>query len=123
MDGKSLLEHISGLRDSFQKYLEAKLSYYGLLTFERAARLITSFLGSGFALVALVLALFFLSGAAALYAGRLLGSLEWGLLAVGGVYLLLALVIYVFRTRIFGRCVIRSLAEVFFHEDEEATEK
>lgn len=123
MDGKSLLDHISGLQDSLRKYLETKLSYYGLLAFEKAARLLTAFLGNGVIIATLLIALIFLSGAGAFYIGSLLESMELGLLITGGFYLLLALVLYVFRNRIFGPYIIRSLAEVFFQEDEEADEK
>jgi len=123
MDGKSFLDHISGLRESLQKYLETKLSYYGLLAFEKAARLVSSLLGNAVALVLFFVSLVFLSGAGALYLGRLLGSLEYGLLAAGGIYLLLALVFYGFRRKIFGPCVVRSLAELFFHGDQKDPDK
>ena len=118
-----MLEHISGLQDSLRKYLETKISYYGLLAFEKAARLLTAFLGNGIVIAVLIIALIFLSLAAALFIGNLLESMEAGLLIVGGFYLLLALILYAFRSRIFGRYVIRSLADVFFQEDEEAPEK
>lgn len=120
MDGKSLLEHIAGLQDSLRKYLETKLSYYGLLAFEKAAKLLTAFLGNGVIIAALLIALIFLSGAGALYVGSLLGSMELGLLIVGAFFLLLALLMYIFRNRLFGPYIIRSLAEVFFQDDEEA---
>lgn len=118
MDSKSLFEHISGLRESLRKYLETNISYYGLVAFEKAVKLLTTFLGNGVVIVALLIALIFISGAAALYIGTLLNSMELGLLIVGGVFLLLALVLYIFRNRIFGPCVIKSLAEVFFKDEE-----
>ena len=123
MDGKSLLEHISGLQESLRKYLDTKLSYYGLLAFEKAVRLLTAFLGNGVIIVVLLIALLFLSGAGSVYVGNLLESQVLGLLITGAFYLLLALVLIIFRSRIFGPFIIRSLAEVFFQEDEDADEK
>jgi hypothetical protein len=123
MDGKSLLEHVSGLQDSLRKYLETKLSYYRLLAFEKAARLITAFLGNGVIIVALLIALLFLSGAGAVYIGTLLESQELGLLITGAFYLLLALVLIIFRNKIFGPFIIRSLADVLFQDDDEDDEK
>lgn len=117
-----MLEHISGLQYSLRKYLETKLSYYGLAAFEKAARLLTALLGNGVVVAVLLIALIFLSGAGALYIGNLLGSMEIGLLITGAFYLLLALLLYIFRNRIFGPFIIRSLAEVFFQDDEEAGE-
>ncbi len=118
-----MLEHISGLQDSLRKYLDTKLSYYGLLAFEKAARLLTAFLGNGVIIVVLLIALLFLSGAGSVYIGNLLGSQVLGLLITGAFYLLIALVLIIFRSRIIGPFVIRSLAEVFFQEDEDADEK
>ena len=118
-----MLEHISGLQESLRKYLDTKLSYYGLLAFEKAVRLLTAFLGNGVIIVVLLIALLFLSGAGSVYVGNLLESQVLGLLITGAFYLLLALVLIIFRSRIFGPFIIRSLAEVFFQEDEDADEK
>jgi len=118
MDSKSFFDHVSGFRENLQKYLEIKLSYFGLLAFEKAARLLTTFLGNGVIIVALLIALLFLSGAGAFFIGSQLGSIELGMLIVGGFYMLLALILFLFRDRIFGPCIIRSLADIFFKDDE-----
>lgn len=118
MEGKSFLENISGLRDNLLKYLETKVSYYGLVAFEKAVKLINSLVSSSIIVLIMLMALVFFSAAAGLYLGHLLESYELGLLIIGGFYLLLGIVFMIFRKKIFSRFIIRSLGEVFFLEDE-----
>ncbi|MEE4177437.1 MAG: hypothetical protein V2I46_08005 [Bacteroides sp.] len=121
MEGKSFLENISGLRDNLLKYLETNVSYYGLVAYEKAVKVITSLVTNSLIVLIMLLALVFLSGAAGLYFGHLLESYELGLLIVGGFYLLLGIVFIIFRKKIFSRYVIKSLGEVFFQNDETET--
>ena len=117
MEGKSLLEHISELKESLQEYVETRASYYGLLALERAVKVLTSMLSGGVVVAILLLALLLFSLAGALALGSLLGRLEYGLLAVGGFYLLLALLVYLLRNSLFSSCVTRSLVKGLFGDD------
>ena len=118
MEGKSFLENISGLRDNLLKYLETKVSYYGLVAFEKAVRLVNSLVSNSIIVLIMLIALVFFSAAAGLYFGHLLESYELGLLIIGGFYLLLGIVFMIFRKKIFSKFIIKSLGEVFFQEDE-----
>jgi hypothetical protein len=122
MDIRALFEHISGLRGNLQKYLDTKISYYGLVAYEKAVRLLTTFLGNAVIIAAFLIALIFLSGAAALYIGSLLDSYELGLLIVGGFFLLITLILRLFRGRIFGPYIISAFRDVFFKDDDEETQ-
>ncbi len=119
MDGKSLLENLSELKESLQDYIEARASYYGMLALEKTVRLLTRFLSAGLLIAVLLLAMLFLSAAGALYIGSLLGRLELGLLVVGGFYLLLAFLIYLLRNRLLSSFVTRSLVNTFFGDEAE----
>jgi hypothetical protein len=118
MEGKSFFENISELRENLLKYLETKVSYYGLVAFEKTSQLVSSLVSSTVIILIMLLALLFFSAAAGLYFGRLLGSYELGLLIIGGFYLLLGIVFIIFRKKIFGGFAIKTLGEVFFQEDE-----
>jgi hypothetical protein len=118
MDVRALFEHISGLRENLHKYLEAKVSYYGLVALEKAVRLLTTFMGNAVIIAVFLIAILFFSGAAALYIGTLLESYELGLLIMGGFFFLIAIVLLLFRGKIFGRCIIRSIKNVFLNEDD-----
>jgi len=119
MEGKSFFENISELRENLLKFVETKVSYYGLVAFEKSAKLVSSLISSAVIILILFLALIFFSGAAGLYFGYLLKSYLLGLLIVGGFYLLLGIVFIIFRKKIFGRMVIKSLGETFFQDDDE----
>ncbi len=119
MTSKSLLETVSELKVNIQKYIETNVSYYGLTAFEKGAKIINYVISSGVVIMIFALSLMFLSAAAALYIGKLLHSYELGLLIVGGFYFLLGIVLYLFREKIFGRCIIRSLLKILFHKEDE----
>ncbi len=118
MDGKELLSHITSLKDNLQKYLETKISYYGILAFEKAVKVLSMFMANIVFLLAGVLALFFISGAISVYLGVLLDSYWQGMLIVGGVYLVVLLVMFAWRRRIFGRAAIKILLGILMDEDE-----
>jgi hypothetical protein len=118
MEGKSFFQNISEFRENLLKYVETHVSYYGLVAFEKAVKLVSSLVSSTVTLLLIMLALIFFSGAAGLYFGKLLQSYELGLLIIGGFYLLLGIVFFIFRKKIFSRLVIKSLGEVFFQDDE-----
>lgn len=119
MEGRSLLDSIFGLRRDLQDYLEKKVSYYGLTAFEKAVRLLTTFLGNGVIVMTMLISVIFLAGAAAFYLGTLLESNELGMLIVGGFFLLITLVLMLFRNKLFSPYIIRSLSDVFFRDDDD----
>ncbi len=117
MEGKELLAHIVSLKDNIQKYIETRLSYYGILAFEKAAKALSLLIANLVVAAILLLALLFISGAAAWFLGGLLDSYGFGMLIVGGFYLLLALVFFARRKSIFGRAAIRILLNLFLRDD------
>lgn len=119
MDGKEILGHIASLKDNIREYLETKISYYGILAFEKAVKLLSMIMANVVIITLLLLALLFLSGAAAITIGEMLGNPIWGLLIVGGFYLLLSLFFVAMRKRIFGRMAIKALLKMFIDEDAE----
>ncbi len=118
MEGKELLARIAALKDNLQKYLETKASYYGIVAFEKAVKVLSLFMANALLMIVGFLALLFMSGAAAIYLGILLESYWLGMLLTGGFYLFLMLIFFVGRKRIFGRMAIRILLNVFFSDPE-----
>ncbi len=123
MDGKELLEQIAGLKDNVRKYLETKISYYGILAFEKAVKLLTILVANAVILTTCLLALLFLSGAAALLVGQLLDSLLYGILIVSGFYFLLTGIFLIWKKSIFGRLAIRIMLKIFLDEDADEKER
>ncbi len=122
MDGRKMLEHIAGLKDNVRKYLETKISYYGVLAFEKAVKLLSMLMANAVIIILCLLALVFLSAAAATWIGELLDNAIYGLLITGGFYLLLALIFLAWRKGIFGRIAIRVLTNIFLEEDDNEKE-
>jgi hypothetical protein len=120
MDGKEILGHIASLKDNVRQYLETKISYYGILAFEKAVKLLSMIMANLVTMTFLMIALLFLSGAAALAIGKLLDSYILGLLIIGGLYLLLSLIFITFRKSIFGRMAIKIVLKIFTDEDADS---
>lgn len=119
MKSKNLLDTFSELKESFQLYIETKISYYSISAFEKLAKVANYFVSNGIVIGVFFMSLLFMSGAAALYIGKLLQSYELGLLIVGGVYFLLGIVLYLFRSRIFGRCIIKALIKIILYKEDD----
>lgn len=119
MRGKKLLEIVSEFKINLQQYLETKISYYGVTAFEKAVKLVNMFISNSVVVGFFTIAALFFSGAAALYIGKLLNSYELGLLIVGGAYILLGLISYVFRKKIFGPIIIKCMLKVFFPKEDD----
>jgi hypothetical protein len=119
MDGKSLFGNITDLKENLYRYIETRFSYYKLVLFEKSARVLTSVFSTWVVSLVVFMAVMFISLAGAIYLGRLLESYELGLLIVGGFYLLLGLILYVFRVRIFSPGIIKGLARSFYDDEED----
>ncbi len=118
MRGKTLLEIFYELKENLEKYIETKLSYIGLSAFEKAVKLMVYIASHSVILVIFTIALLFLSGAAAIYIGKLLSSYELGMLIIGGFYVLIGLIFYIFREKIFSPNIIKALLKIFFPNEE-----
>ncbi len=118
MDGKELFSQIASLKDNIKRYLETKSSYYGILIFEKVVRGLSLLMASAFTLLAGLLALLFLSGAATIYLGQVLDSILHGMLIVAGIYMLLVIILLSAKKRIFGRMAIRIVKKFFIAPEE-----
>ncbi|AVM50510.1 hypothetical protein [Capnocytophaga sp. oral taxon 878] len=103
--------------------LNSQLSYYKLVLFRFIAKSsygLISFFVYGFASL---LILFFLSLAAAYAIGEALGSNGLGFAIVGAFYIVLSLVVLLFRKKLIERSLLRKLSEIYFKTDPEDEEE
>lgn len=119
MERKSFSENISEIRENFRLYLESKISLYTLIGFEKAVKALTVIISSSTVVLFMVISFFFFSAAAAIYIGRLLESIELGLVTIGGFYFFLGIVFFLFKKPIFSRLIISFLVEVLFKSDDD----
>ncbi len=108
-----LKDNAGKLQRDVTELLESQAEFYKLWSFKVGMKSVT--LTVNIALIAVfgVLALLFLSTAAAYFLAECFGNSAYGFLAVGAFYLAVALAVYVFRSRI-ERPILRKFSEIFF---------
>ena len=102
--------------------LNSQVAYYKLFLFRFIAKssygLITLFVVA----FAGLLILFFLSLAGAYAIGEALGSNGLGFAIVGGFYILVAVLVLLFRKRLIERPLLEKLSEIYFKEEPDDEE-
>ena len=97
----------------------SQFAYYKMIVFRFIAKssygLITFFVYA----FACLLILFFLSLATAYAIGEALGSNGLGFAIVGAFYILLSLVVLLFRKKLIERSLLQKLSEIYFKSDPE----
>ena len=101
------------LQKDVAELLETQAEYYKLWSFKVGMRSVTLTVNIALISVFGVLALLFLSTAAAYFLAERFGNTAYGFLAVGAFYLAVALAVYVLRARI-DRPILRKFSEIFF---------
>lgn len=112
---EELKSDLSDTQRAARDYIENTADYYKLRTFKfvmKAAIALTLVLFLG---TIGLLALFFLSVAAAVAIGDYLDNFTHGLLVVGGFYVVVGLLAYMFRTRLEAP-VLKTFSKYYFEE-------
>ena len=113
------------LRNIFEKIEEYILSRLLLLKLEvtdKASKLISIIVVSlVFASIA-ILFLFFISFAAALFMGDLLGNIKYGFAFVSLLYFLLLIFVFIFRKSIIQKPILDWTVKYLFKKDNETTD-
>lgn len=110
---KEITYNISELKSEAQNLIDANINYYKLLGCKISSKTL-GLVVRIFALIIVVsLALIFLSVAAGFALGYYLENNALGFLIVGGVYILLALIVYFFRKTIIETPILRKMSEIF----------
>lgn len=110
----NLFDDLGNSKKEIQEYIEARLDLIKLQAAENISRMI-----SNTAVIIILgllssLILIFLSFSAGYYLSSLLNSNVLGFLCVAGFYLLMLLIILLFRKKIIERPVIKSMVKIFF---------
>jgi hypothetical protein len=103
-----------------KSYLASAAELYRLNMVEKLSRSITFFISSVLFTMLVVFLFFFLSIAGALYLGLLMGGDFIGaFLILAGFYLLLLILVIIFRDRIIDRNVLRSISRIIEEGNEQ----
>ena len=113
---EELKENVEDIQENAKAYLESSIAYYKLWGFKVAMKSTT--LALKFFLIAfcLFVVLLFGSVAGALALGNSLGNYPLGFLIVAGIYLVLALLLFLVKDKIVEGPILEKFSEIFFNE-------
>ncbi len=97
-------------------YINARFQLYNISLGTNLVRLLSGVISIYFLLFVLSFFLLFISLGLGFWLGKYLGDLHFGFLIVAGFYLLLALVLFVFRKAIFLNPLIKRLSKIIFRD-------
>ncbi len=108
-------ENLSEAEATARSYIESSRQFYKLKGFKFMMKAVMVFVKMASVGIMLVLALFFLSLSAAFYIGAELDRTSLGFLIVGGFYLLVGVLIYIFRHSL-RKPLLKKFSEFYFDE-------
>lgn len=114
---EELKEQLSDADSSMRSYIDTSREYYKLKAFKIAGQSMAGITKGLLVGVLGLMALLFLSLAASWAIGNSLGSVSYGLLIVGGIYVVLGLIAYRFRDKL-NKPILKKLSKYYFHENE-----
>ncbi|MDN3708581.1 competence protein [Myroides ceti] len=103
------------IKQETKAFLDSNIDYYQLWAFKITTKATGLVLKIFVLSLLLLLALLFLSFAAAFAIGSALDSTTLGFLIIGGTYLLVCLFIYSFRRKLIDHSMIRKFSDIFFN--------
>ncbi|MGJ8736574.1 hypothetical protein [Zobellia laminariae] len=112
---EELKESISEAEASAKSYIDSSTEFYKLKAFKLLMKGVTGFAQAAFIGTAVVLSLLFLSVAAGFWIGAELENTALGFLCVGGFYILLGILVFVFRRSLVKPLMAR-FSELYFEE-------
>ena len=104
--------------DDIKEYINLKTELYALILIERFSRIFSKFLAVIIFFFLLFFVLLFLSLAFVHWFAALTGELIAGYLIVGLLYLLIGLLVYLFRRKLFLNPMLKGFTEELFEKED-----
>ncbi|MDI1317548.1 competence protein [Flavobacterium sp.] len=111
-----LKENVEGIQENTKAYVESSLAYYKLWGFKLAMKSTTLMVKFFLIAMCLLIVLLFLSVAGALAFGKLVDNYVFGFLIVAGIYLVLALFLFLVKDKIIEGPILEKFSEIFFND-------
>ena len=92
------------------------MAYYKLWGFKVAMKSTTLALKFFLIAICLMIVLLFVSIAGALSLGQILGSYTFGFLIIAGIYLVLAMLLFLIKDKIVEGPILEKFSEIFFND-------
>lgn len=113
---EELKENTEAIQENAKAYLESSLAYYKLWGFKVAMKSTTLLVKFLLITMCLMIVLLFVSIAGAMALGQLFNSYPLGFLAVAGIYLVLALLLFLVKDKIVEGPILEKFSEIFFND-------
>jgi len=109
-----MIDELTNIKNDIQEYIELQLDIIKLNVAESISRLLITIARTAVIIFFSSIILLFLSIAAALWIGDILGSAAAGFLIIAGFDLMLLLIFILFRKYLIEKPLIRSITGLFF---------
>ena len=113
---EELKENTEAIQENAKAFIETNIAYYKLWGFKVAMKSTTLMLKFFLIAICLMIVLLFISIAGAMALGQLFGSYPTGFLAVAGIYLVLALLLFLVKDKIVEGPILEKFSEIFFND-------
>ncbi len=114
---EELKENVEDIQENTKAYLESTIAYYKLWGFKVAMKSTTLILKFSLIAICLGIVLLFISIAGAMMLGNCFQSYALGFMIVAGVYLVLALLVFLIKDKIVEGPILEKFSEIFFNDD------
>ncbi|HQW70050.1 MAG TPA: competence protein [Flavobacterium sp.] len=111
-----LKENVEDIQENAKAYLESSISYYKLWGFKVAMKSTTMILKFFLISICLMIFLLFISIAGAIALGQMMDSYPIGFMIVAGIYLVLALLLFLVKDKIVEGPILEKFSEIFFND-------
>lgn len=113
---EELKENTEAIQENAKAFIETNIAYYKLWGFKVAMKSTTLILKFFLITMCLMIVLLFISIAGAMALGQLFDSYPLGFLAVAGIYLVLALLLFLVKDKIVEGPILEKFSEIFFND-------
>ena len=113
---EDLKENTEIIQDQAKIYLDSQLAYYKLWGFKVAMKSTTLIFKFTLILLCVSMVLLFGSVAAAFAFSAMFGSYTLGFLAVGGMYLLITILLFLIKDKVVEGPILEKFSEIFFND-------
>ena len=113
---EELKENTDAIQENAKAYIDSSIAYYKLWGFKVAMKSTTMLLKFLLIAICISIVLLFVSIAGAFALGNLFGSYPLGFLAVAGIYLVLALLLFLVKDKIVEGPILEKFSEIFFND-------
>lgn len=113
---EEIKENTDAVQEHAKAYIESSVAYYKLWGFKVAMKSTTLMLKFFLITICLVIVLLFGSVAGALALGSVLNNYALGFLIVAGIYLIIALLLFLVKDKIVEGPILEKFSEIFFND-------